>query len=238
MTMQYFGESVVRLLATIFFLCFTLFFWGFGYDLPNIAFGSASFFDGGPLRARRGLYLQTFAQYYSSDKFLDARGHLLEGLPSPRLNVFATATQLIFITKRKFLNAKIGFDAAIPLYLHNHVSANKLGITTEGGGWGDLVLGAFLQWDAIFKKDGLPLFVHRLEFDVYCPTGFNEAVPGTIYPGNGFFFIDPYWAATWFITRDWSLSGRISYAWSAKGQKNRKTGGLGSAFELHIGIYA
>lgn len=185
------------------------------YNLPYINLGLTSFLDGGPLRPVPGWYFINLFEYYQSHTFLDAHGCLLDGIPSPHLKEFTYLPIVVYQWERKILGASPGADVTIPFALINKITCSGLGLTTSGGGMGDLFGGAYLQWDAIMHGDR-PIFVHRLEFDVSFPTGkVHSPVATTINPGNNFFFINPYWAATLYPISRLSISWRIFYLWSA-----------------------
>jgi anthranilate 1,2-dioxygenase (deaminating, decarboxylating) large subunit len=185
-----------------------------GYGLPPINLGGTNILAGGPLRPTPGFYWQEFLSFYTTDKFLDADGKLLGGVPSPRFDAWALSTQLVYFSDKRFLaDAHWGVIAALPLILSAKVTPNSLGASSSGGGFGNLILGFFLQWDPI-KINNRPFFVHRLEFDVSFPSGKNSEPVHNINPGTQFFYFNLSWAATLFFTRKWAASWRINYLWS------------------------
>jgi hypothetical protein len=197
-----------------------------GYALPPlIGLGTGNFFDGGPLRAKPGIYWQQFGVYYHADKFTDYKGNLLGGVPSPTADALVFVPQFIYISKLEIAKAKLGLDTGLALFAYTHISSNSLSIKDGGNGVGDLVLGTFLQWDTIEFRQR-PIFVNRLEFDAFFPTGKNNHQPDTFYPGAGFFYIDPYWSATLYVAPPYfSVSWRLSYLWSAQDPKTKLQAG-------------
>ncbi len=195
-----------------------------GYGLPFVALGSSSFLDGGPLRQIPGWYFQFFNQVYTTHRFLNDEGEPLGGVPSPRYTGWLTAYQLIYLSKKDFLGlGNLGFDIALPVAFYSRVQPNQLGIKSSGSGFGDLLVGVFAQGLPIFRGDK-PLYVQRLEFSISIPSGKNQLPRFTINPGNGVFFMNPYWAATLYLDR-FSASWEIHYLWVAYNHRiNLKAG--------------
>lgn len=191
-----------------------------GYDLPAVNLGLSSFLDGGPLRPTSGFYWQQFVQFYYANKLVDSTGKSLVGLHNPHFNYLAVIPQAIYQFEPEilFTGARLGVVAGIPFLLHLHINHNQAGILSSGAGCGDLFAGIYLQWDPVMYH-GRPLLIHRLEFAVSFPTGKDKEPKKLINPGNGFFFIDPYWAGTLFFTTKWAISWRVHYLWCAKHRK-------------------
>ena len=82
-------------------------------------------------------------------------------------------------------------------------------------GLGDMVLGAFLQSPLTTRADGSPLFAQRIEAEVILPTGAYDR-DKSVNPGSNFWSFNPYYAATYWFTPRWSVSGRFWYLWNAK----------------------
>jgi len=196
----------------------------YGYALPAVNLGFTNILDGGPVRPKPGFYIYEYFQYYYSNKFLDSTGHLLDGVPSPTYNSYAIVNQFIYQTKENvLLKAKGGIDLVLPIVLSSTISKNILNITNSGAGFGDFDLGIYLQWDTIYRK-GRPFFANRLNFNASFPTG-QFLSNKSINPGAGFFWIDPYWAATFYFTEKASVSWRLHYLWCAKNPTNQVSPG-------------
>jgi hypothetical protein len=180
------------------------------HSLPPVNLGSTNILDGGPTRPNPGWYLLGSTRTYHSDTLFDHCGNVIPHAPT--LNLWTFLVQGVYQTKGKWLNRiSLGVDATLPMVLFSQVSANPLGITTSGSGLSNLNLGIYLQWDPIMHNDR-PLFVHRLDFNAFLKTGkwcFNK----TINPAVNFLYIDPYWAATLFITHRFGCSWRLHYLW-------------------------
>lgn len=189
-----------------------------GYALPTtINLGLTNFLDGGPLKPLPGWYLTEYLPYYHANKFLDAQGQLLEGVTSPHLNAIYSVTQMTYLSKKQFLKGNIGLTAVWPIALYSHVNKNLLHITDSGSGVSDLLMGIFLQWETI-KHNDRPIFVNRLEFAASFPAG-KYKVKKSINPGNNFFYLNPYWAATLFFTPQFAASWRLYYLWNGTNKK-------------------
>lgn len=192
------------------------------YDLPYVNLGLSSFLDGGPLRPTPGWYWTQTTQYYHADKFVNSKGKPLGGVCTPNFKSWVAISQLIYQSSYKILKGNVGIDGVLPIVLTSNLKRNRVNITNSGNGFGDLVLGLYLQWDPI-KHNNRPVFIHRLEFDISFPTGKYKKC--TINPGNGFLFIDPYWAGTLFLTKRLATSWRLHYLWSSRDKKtNIKAG--------------
>lgn len=190
-----------------------------GYGLPKINLGGSSFLDGGPLRQIPGYYFQWITQDYDTHKFLDNNGDSLCGNVCPHFNEWANSFQLIYLSQTNVLGlGNFGWDVTLPFVFHSKIQPNLLGITTSGGGVGDLALGAYIQAQPIFRGDR-PLYVHRFEFVASFPTGEDKRPLLNINPGNGVFYINPYWAATLYFTPRFSFTWRLHYLWVSEHHK-------------------
>lgn len=187
----------------------------YGYNLPSVNLGSTNFLDGGPLRPLPGWYWGESGKYYYSNRLIDNNGNVLGNVKSPSINTFTVNTGLTFQSDRtSIISAKWGFTAVVPLALVIDISENALGIESAGAGFGDVAGGAFLQWETRMRRNGDPLFVHRIECDVSFPTGKTNS--SKVTAGNGLYFINPYWAATLYFSKQWAISWRLHYLWSSK----------------------
>ncbi len=193
-------------------------------SLPSVNLGATSFLDGGP-PAGPGVYLNEYLQYYGADRFIDGSGHTVP-FPRPRLNVWDSLTQLIFLPDIDIpcLGAKPALDVLLPV-ADTDLSFGAPGPfpQSNGFGLGDLLLGPALQFNPIMGENG-PIFVHRLEAQFIIPTG-KYSSDRNINPGSGFFSFDPYWAATLFLGPKLEISTRIHYLWN--GVNDNPTNQLG-----------
>jgi hypothetical protein len=183
------------------------------YDEPAVNLGSTSFIDAPP-NLQPGWVVSQYFQYYTANKLADNSGNRMR-LPDESLDVLASITQLIYLSPIRVGPSHLGF---------NLIQTANIGSTIDDGmgdkrlkarnGIGDLHVGPFLQSDT-WMWHGRPLLTQRFEFDVIIPTGgYNRRY--TINPGNNVWGINPYWAATVWLTPKWSASLRFHYLWSSR----------------------
>jgi hypothetical protein len=211
-----------------------------GYGLPTVNLGYTNILDGGPIRPYPGLYWQQYSIFYHSHKFLDKEGKLLGGIPSPVFNDWSYVVQLVYqFEKQLFFGGVPGVAAGLPISLYSHIQNNTLGIKDSGGGLGNFGLGVYSQWPAI-EFHNRPFFIHRLEFDVIFPTGKTREPNIQINPGHPFFYCEPYWAGTLYVTPRFGLSWRLSYLWNSKNKKTCVKAGhaiyLNYSFEYELSL--
>lgn len=203
-----------------------------GYDLPSVDLGLSNILGGGPLRALPGFYWYQYFQYYQSNKFLDGHGKLFGGTPSPNFKTFVIIPALVYHSLYPIFGGHLGFSAAIPLVLHSKAAHNILEINSNGTGFGDLTFGPYIQWLPFMYKER-QLFIHRFEFDVTLPIGKNKSKK-FFNPGDGFFYISPYWAGTLYLHEHLALSWRLYYIWSAQSHKTNIK--AGDAIDLNFSM--
>ena len=177
------------------------------YDQPAVNLGFTSFIDGIP-PAGPGWYFAQYIQYYSADTLPD-----LPFPGDPELEAWISLTQLIYQHPKPLLGgANLGLDLILPAVAFD-LTPDGTPLTARDG-LGDLLVGPYLQWAPIMGANG-PIFVHRIELQTILPTGEYDETR-SINPGANVVSFNPYWAATWFITPKWTLSGRFHYLWNAE----------------------
>jgi len=197
-----------------FFFIFLMACPSMAYDLPTLNLGLTSFMDGGP-PAGPGFYYTQYLQYYTAKDFQDGNGDTYP-FPDSELTAWALVAQFIYQSDQELmLGGKWGLNFIIPYaFLDADYSASGPFPEDNGNGFGDLLVGPFLQWDPIMGRGG-PKFMHRIELQMIFPTGkYDENKE--INPGSNYFSFNPYWAATLFLTPQWTVSGRFHYLWNAK----------------------
>lgn len=173
------------------------------YELPSVNLGFTSFMDGGP-PAGPGFYFTQYLQYYRSTRLNGPTGNDV-GPPNTKVQAWVSLSQFIYQSKGKW-----GLDLIVPV-----VSlSSDAGPADNGTGIGDILIGPYIQWAPIMGANG-PKFMHRFELQVLLPTGkFDKSIE--LNPGSGFFSINPYWAATAFLTPRFTSTLRFHYLWNAK----------------------
>lgn len=202
-------------------ICVLLFFIVeiFGYGLPSLGLGFTNILDGGPIRPNPGIYWQQWLQYYTTQRFLNEHGKPLGGVSSPHFRVLEYATQFVYQFERKLkFGGMPGVDMAIPLVFVSKIDKNELNIKSSGAGFGNLVLGGYIQWPPLYHNDR-HIFIHRLEFHFAVPVGKNELPEKQINPSQTFFYCGPSWSATLYLSHKWSLSWDLNYVWCAQNEK-------------------
>lgn len=176
------------------------------YNQPQVNLGYTSFMDGAP-PAGPGFYFTEYVSYYTADKATNL------GVPGFDLDVWVSLNQFIYQSNMPvLLGGKWGLDVIVPYVWID--AAPEMFLPDNANGFGDVLVGPYLQWDPIMGEKG-PVFMHRVEFQMIFPTGDydNAAV---LNPGANAFSFDPYWAGTYFITPKWTVSGRFHYLWNGK----------------------
>jgi len=206
-------KALIRLLALLTLLAVP----ALAYDQPSVNLGFTSFVDGAP-PSGPGFYFQEYLQYYTADR--------LENSPAPvanpKLDAWVSLNQLVYQSDQElFFGGKWGMNLMLPIV---NFDTSIFPLSDSGAGFGDLLIGPFLQWDPIMGENG-PIFMHRVELSVILPTGTYSANEA-LNPGANFFSFNPYWAGTLFITPKLTVSTRIHYLWNAKNSDPNTPGAL------------
>jgi len=177
------------------------------YDEPAVNLGFTNFIDGaspGP-----GWYLTEYLQFYSADDLKDDDG---DDLPlDNEVDAIINLNQLIYQSNITFLGGNPGIDFILPI-VDLDVDSD-LGLTNNDTGFGDILIGPFIQWGPHMVFDR-PYF-HRFEFQVTAPTGkYNDRY--TLNPGSNVWTINPYYSFTYFITPKLTASLRSHFLWSSE----------------------
>jgi hypothetical protein len=199
-------------------------------DLPTLNLGFTSFLDGTP-PAGPGWYGTQYLEYYTASRVNDNAGNKV-GLPKQNIDIFAGLSQLVYVSRYKFSGAQPGFDVLLPWVASAHTDDGLGNVALDARrGFGDVLFGPFIQFDPVMGPNG-PRFVQRFEFQVIAPTGAYDPRKA-INPGSGFWSIDPYWAATVWLSPKWSVSWRLHYLWNAR--SDRPSASLGDVANAQAG---
>ena len=190
------------------------------YELPlGINLGFTSFLDGGP-PAGPGFYFTQYFQYVHSDSFKDKDGNnVLPSFTKPDLNAYISLSQFIYQSNQTVpltFGGKWGVDLIVPIVgIDLTYSVPNPGFPqTNDPGFGDVLVGPFIQWDPIMGKNG-PIFMHRIELQTTFPSGRYDSKK-QLNPGSNTFTFNPYWAGTLFITPKWTATTRFHYLWCSE----------------------
>jgi anthranilate 1,2-dioxygenase (deaminating, decarboxylating) large subunit len=186
------------------------------YDLPGVNLGFTSFVDGGP-PAGPGFYFQTYLTRFTSDEFKDSDGDsLLPSFADEDIDLTILLLQGIYQsdTEIPLIKGKWGLDVILPIVYTDisYGTDNPAFPQDNAGGFGDLLVGPFIQWDPIMGKSG-PIMLNRIEFQLIFPTGKYDS-DKELNPGSNFFSFNPYWSTTLFLMPKWTLSWRLHYLWN------------------------
>ena len=177
------------------------------FDQPAVNLGFTSFLDGGP-PAGPGFYFTEYLQYYTADELPD------HASPNADVDTFVSLNQFIYQSDQPvFLGGKWGMDVIVPIVSIDSTDSTGA-VTDNGGGFGDILVGPYLQWDPVMGDNG-PVFMHRIEFQTLWPTGDYSNAKG-LTQSSHFFSFNPYWAGTYFISPKLTTSWRVHYLWNDK----------------------
>ena len=187
------------------------------YDLPGVNLGFTSFLDGGP-PAGPGFYYSQYLTYYTSDEFKDSDGPALPSFADEDIDLFILLFQGIYQspTEIPVIKGRWGMDVIVPFVFTDVSYGTDVPAFPQdnAAGFGDLLLGPFIQWDPIMGEKG-PIMLNRIEFQLIFPTGKYDS-DKEVNPGSNFFSFNPYWALTLFLMPKWTLTWRLHYLWNAE----------------------
>ena len=220
----------IYILVTGLFLAFSLPMTASAYDLPSVNLGFTSFMDGAP-PSGPGLYIQEYVQYWTSDSFKDTNGNELLPGAGEDLGAWINLNQVTFQSDTEImLGAKWGLDVIVPFVMLDLKYGTAGPFADNGSGLGDIWVGPYLQWDPIMGDNG-PKFMHRFSLGFIFPTGDYDRNK-ELNQGSNFFSFNPYWAATYFVTPQLTISTRIHFLWN---DKNDEPNRYVSASEVQAG---
>lgn len=163
---------------------------------------------------QRLVFLAVYQQYHS-DEFKGHRGKsLLPPGANEDLDVTIGLTQVIYISDFQLLGGNAGINFILP-EVSPHLSLDMpIPLQDGGSGFGDLLVGPFIQWPPVMGENG-PKFFQRVELQMILPTGEYDK-NREINPGSNFWSFDPYWTGTYFFTPNLTASLRAHYLWNGK----------------------
>lgn len=193
------------------------------YELPAVNLGFTSFLDGAP-PAGPGWYAQQYVQFYRDGRLKDADGQSLRldtargSIQTVDVDAMIGITQVIYQSDQTLFGdalggAKWGLNVMLP-YASFDLDPSDSPVQAHSGNLGDLLVGPYLQWDPIMGSAG-PRFVQRIELQMLLPTG-DYSRDRALNAGSNVFSFNPYWAATLFLTPQWTASWRLHYLWNAR----------------------
>ncbi|MGD8382624.1 MAG: transporter, partial [Syntrophobacterales bacterium] len=166
-----------------------------------------------------GFYSQSYLTRFTSDEFKDSDGdRLLPSFADEDIDLTILLLQGIYQsdTEIPLIKGKWGLDVIVPI-VYTDISYgidNPAFPQDNAGGFGDFLVGPFIQWDPIMGKSG-PIMLNRIEFQLIFPTGKYDS-DKELNPGSNFFSFNPYWSTTLFLMPKWTLSWRLHYLWMMK----------------------
>ena len=207
------------------------------YELPAVNLGYTSFLDGGPIESAPGWYWQQYFQYYNTPDYFNTSEQYWPCSNRIKYNEFLTLFQLYYEFGKSipFLNARPGFLFQVPVTFHAKFSKNTCEIRAGGSGWSDITLGLYFQWQPVMYN-GRPLIINRVEFDITFPTGYYKK-NAFLSPSDNLIVINPYWAASLFITEKLVADWRIHYLWCSQRSSDRIQPGQAFHANHSVGYY-
>jgi anthranilate 1,2-dioxygenase (deaminating, decarboxylating) large subunit len=172
-----------------------------------------------------GVYFKEYIQTYSSSYFNDRNGARYTG--NPNVSYTLSLSQLTWLTEQKVLGGNLGFLAIQPRITLNGsgtLGAGGPDVTANQGVYGDLLVGAMIQWYDN-KLLGKP-FMQRAELDVTLPTGQYDP-NDVLNPGANIYTFEPYYAFCWKFAPQFSTSWRFYYTYNTANTDAMTDSGIG-----------
>jgi hypothetical protein len=185
------------------------------FNQPPVNLTATTFLDGGG--APSGWYLVEYVQFVEGREARDRKGNKLPG--DARVNVLAHLNQIYYQSSVKILGGYLAGQVLLPVVTPSAKgSIGPIPITANTGGLGDIVAGPALQWNDS-KLFGAPFF-HRFEVDFTFPTGKYDKNM-SVNSGSNILTVDPYYAFTWFPSRNLETSFRLWYAFHGENDETK-----------------
>lgn len=180
-------------------------------DLPTVNLGLTSYLDG-VLPSGAGLYYQNYAEYYTSRRLEGSNG-ARAALPDQDIRVWADINQFTYYADATVGPGRFALDLVIPTIISARVNDGLNGdVLRAQAGLGDILFGPVYQFNPLTLPNHSVLW-QSVEFDVLAPTGaYDRRI--AINPGSHAWALDPFYSATLFVTKDFSISGRFHYLYN------------------------
>ena len=185
--------------------------------------GNTSFFDAFA-NTTPGWVYQSYVKYQFATSIKDGNGRNVAFPQNPRVDITSWANQFIYVTPLRIGPGVVGLDLIVP-FVNTSASGQFSGpafppgkrFTDNGAGIGDIIFGSGMQFDPIMR-DGHPILVQRVEFDVIAPTGKYDT-RYDVQPGSHEWVLNPFWAVTFLPGPHWETSARFQYVYNFKNNR-------------------
>tara|TARA_Y100001968_G_scaffold107498_1_gene97199 strand:+ start:4039 stop:5046 length:1008 start_codon:yes stop_codon:yes gene_type:complete len=190
--------------------------------LPSgLNLGATSFYDGFGGQQPGDSAWQTYIAYAQNKGLKDSAGKDIPIFNDPKMDVYSVINQYsyLFKTDQKILGGHLGVDFIVPMAsldasFQDAPPFPGIKLKDNGAGLGDPTVSLFVQSDPI-TLNGNPFFVSRLNIGVTMPAGkYDNDVDFNI--GNNFWSVHSYWAMTFLLGPEWSISLRPQYYYNFK----------------------
>jgi hypothetical protein len=205
------------------------------FNLPPMNLGFTNFADAGaPPGPQPGVTLFSYINWFNATTFRDADGDRLPG--RNRASVLVNLNQLSALApfREPLTGGLLGWDVLIPLVVGNlnTTIGPPGGLRANRGGFGDIIFGPQIQWNA-HTLFGMP-YLHRFEVNVSAPTGeFDKRF--AFNPGSNLWSLEPYYAQTlWLLPWDVEISLRHHWLYSTENAETQIK--PGHAYHLNYAV--